>query len=189
MGAMREKARLTSPCSLKWGCEKPATAFASKNGDQWVRGCRKQGQLNPLLHPLLHPLRTLAQPLALAPPCSMVFSALLPPCCGFRGLWWEVVCLWQRFFVQMVVWRKAAHHFGVGIKARPMGTRTKEASKARPSPSPCSTQPLAGGPVLVGGVVGSEVCLRLEFFALVVMGEKPATASPCSFPLALPPYI
>jgi hypothetical protein len=53
------------------------------------------------------------------PPCSPLLSPkkqarptpwLQPPlCCGFRGLWWEVVCLWRRYFVQMVVWRKAGH--------------------------------------------------------------------------------
>lgn len=48
---------------------------------------------------------------------------------------WAVVCLWQRFFAQMVVWRKAGHRFGVGIKAQPMGTRLAHAAqKARPTP-------------------------------------------------------
>jgi hypothetical protein len=61
--------------------------------------------------------------------------------------------LWQRFFVQMVVWRKAAHHFGVSIKAQPInGHETGSCFCGPLLLSPCSS-PLAlhlpkGNPLL-----------------------------------------
>jgi hypothetical protein len=137
--------------------QKPATPFCRQKGA--TNGCeagsraKKQG---------------LPYPLAQLPPLQPRLSC---------GLWREVVCLWQRIFVQMVVWRKSRQPRSVGKKARPMDGCKVAKSKANPLLNPlllCLQAVPPPAQVVLGRGKGLLTCVVAAPWVGLLGGEQGA---------------